>query len=112
MLRKELLNKLLNMDSPVTSITNELNKLGWDSEEELIDLTCKHILLILEKYCAGTINENEVEEWANIIENREDIGRDKAHENKITQIIYELSNPYLMEPLTKQRAEFLMSKLK
>lgn len=110
MSRNELLNKLLNMNSSVRTLT-ELNKIGWDSDEELVNLTRQHILNVLRNYQEGKIDETEVEDWANAIEGREDIGREKSYEELINQILYELANPYLTEKLTQERAKSLIIKV-
>lgn len=111
MSRSELINKLLNMTSSVSGITEELNKFGWDSDEELGNLKRQHLLNVLEKYQKEKIDEAEVEEWANAIEGREDIGRETSYEDLINQVLYELANPYITEPLSKERAKILIARL-
>lgn len=111
MSRSKLLNELLNMNSPINDIYNELNKFSWDSEEELVSLTKKHIFKILKNYQQGIISAEEIEDWANAIENREDIGRENSYKDLIDEILYELANPYLTEKMTKERAKILLGKL-
>lgn len=111
MSRNELLNNLLNMNSSVCTITDELNKIGWDSNEDLVTLTRQHILNVLRNYQEGKIDEAEVEDWANAVEGREDIGREKSYEELINKILHELANPYLTEKLTKERAKVLIVKV-
>jgi len=100
------------MNSPLHIISEELNKFSWDSDEELENLTRQHILNALKKYQQDEVNETEIEKWANLIEGREDIGRENSYESVINMVLNELANPLLTEPLTKERAIILSNKLK
>jgi len=99
------------MHSSMSNITNELNKFSWDSDEELVYLTRQHIINVLRRYQNGEINKTEIESWANAVEGREDIGREQSYITLIDQVLYELANPYLVEPLTEERAEALSKEL-
>lgn len=100
------------MNSPIHIISDELNKFGWDSDEELVNLTRQHILNALKRYQEEKVNGADIEEWANLIEGREDIGREDSYEDVINIVLNELANPYLTEPLTKARAIILSEMLK
>jgi hypothetical protein len=112
MLRTVLLNKLINMESPVEVIASELNKFPWDCEDELVTLTRENIHNALKNFHEGKVNQYEIENWADAIENREDIGREEFYSDVLNEILYELANPLLTEKLTKPRAETLIKKLK
>ncbi|MBA2654012.1 MAG: hypothetical protein H0U71_02965 [Gammaproteobacteria bacterium] len=111
MTRTSLLEKLINLKGSVDVIMDELNKFNWDSDNELVTLTKQQILNALNNYIEGRITGTEIENWANAIESREDIGREKTHINLIDQVLYELANPYLTEQLTHERAKILNAKL-
>lgn len=102
--RKEVLNKILNMEEPVEKFYELLNKFEWDSEKELVVLTEQHILNILQKYLNNDINEFDIDNWANTIECRDDVGFARTNKDLIREILHELANPYLTVPLTKKRA--------
>lgn len=111
MSRLELLKKLLNMDDSLDTLNTKLAEFGWDSEEGLVVLEKKHILNILKIYLENHVDNNDVEDWANAIECREDIGRASMDRELIEDILYELANPELTQELSKARAKQLYEKL-
>jgi hypothetical protein len=104
----QLLNSLLKLDRPLTEILAPLNALGWDNPQTFVTLKPQHITQILQSYLNHQITELEVENWANAIESREDI----ATENELLeQIIFDLANPPLTNPLTPQLAHHYLTQL-
>lgn len=109
--RKELLTKLINMDTSVESLNLELNQFGWDSGEDLIILKKWHVLKILNKFVRGWIKQTDVTTWAEAIECREDIGFEVPYEKLIGEIIFELANPDVTGTLSEGKAKALIEKL-
>ncbi len=93
--RETLLTSLLSLDRNLTYIVRELNRMGWDSEEETVILDRQHIVSILDRYLNRQLSTCEVEAWANAIECREDIGYETGFETEIEEAIQELANPVL-----------------
>ena len=59
-------------------------------------ILCKSdIEIILRKYKSGEVSEQQLEEWANFIECRDDIGFEESREETLREIIYWLANPEL-----------------
>jgi hypothetical protein len=108
-LRREALRDLALFASPLPSIQHSLSDFTWDSQE-LSMLDKQHVLQVLRRFDAGELAGKDVEAWANTIEIRDDIGYDR--ETAIWDVLYELSNPTLTEPLTRERADVLASVLK
>lgn len=109
--RLKSLNKLINFNQPLSEIISSLNTFNWDSEQELIILKRQHIIQILNRYLADEISQKDIENWANSIESREDIGYKETHQELLQDIIYELANPYLTEPLSLELAQKIKRKL-
>ena len=105
----QLLNSLLKLDRPLTEILAPLNSLGWDSPQTFVTLKPQHITQILQSYLNHQITELEIENWANAIESREDIATEKE---RLEQIIFDLANPLLTNPLTPQLAHHYLTQLK
>lgn len=110
--RIELLNKLLNQESSVDFITEKLEEFGWDSPKDLVLMRKVHLINALNNYLNGKLSKSEIEDWANAIESREDVGFEADSEDLIREVIYELANPYLTEDLTKERAIAILNNLK
>jgi hypothetical protein len=72
--RAELLGKLVRYDGSPAPILSELREMGWDwNGEPLLLLTKEHFLGVMDRYLAGSISAQELEEWAESLEQREDV---------------------------------------
>ncbi len=102
--RVELLGRLLSMERSPSVIRSELGRFPWDSDEELVVLRRKHCIAILNRFLVGTVSAAEVEDWANTVEGRDDIGLEPGNESQLREMIHELANPMLTTPLTVDSA--------
>ena len=98
--RVTILINLLELNEPLINIKNKLSNFSWDSKEELVHLTVNHVLSILHRFLSGELTISELDEWANAIECREDIGYALEQEEILKKIIFDLANPELANPLT------------
>lgn len=83
----------------------------WDAEEPLVVLTPVHLARVLSRYMQGEITAQELEDWANAIESREDIAYETAHKAPLAQAIYQLANPLLTQPITPVSIQQLFATL-
>ena len=102
--RIDLLKDLIMLNRPLDNIIDELKHYPWDSDE-LVIFSGNHLRLVLERYISGELSDKEVENWANALECRDDIGISNSKYDLIKDIIYELSNPILTQPLSINRAK-------
>ncbi|AXR68712.1 hypothetical protein [Leptospira mayottensis] len=109
--RYELLHKLVNLETPIDQIKKGLSFYDWDSEIN-IELNSNHICNIIQKYLDGNLTNNEVEEWANLIEGREDISFEVRNQALLQNIIFDLANPELTEQLTIKKGRDIIYSLK
>lgn len=107
-LRIEALRDLLLLTSPLGAIMRSLAMFEWDSEE-LINLQPAHMAAALKRFHSGQLSADEVEAWANAVEMRDDIGY--AADSVVGQVLHELANPMLTEPLAPRRADELLALL-
>jgi len=107
--RVKILQSLLTLSTDLSSIRSQLAPLPWDVEEALVVLTPDHLRTILERRIAGDLSSVEVEDWANLIEGRDDIGFDDEHASKLRAVVHELANPLLTRELTVETARDLIS---
>jgi hypothetical protein len=96
------LEELLQFSRPIAGVVSDLSAFGWDSDEELVTLEPSHISAVLNRFLSGEISVADVEDWANAIECREDIGL--IQESPVADALDELANPLLTRPLTRQSA--------
>ena len=109
--RIQLLNSLLKFDKPPSEIIPALNSFGWDSKQPLIILQRQHIVNILQGYLNGKLSAFDVENWANAIEEREDIGQEDDSEDILNEVIFDLANPLLSRPLSPNSAQKYLAQL-
>jgi len=76
----------------------ELVKFGYDNKTKLTELTDRILANVLTKYLSGSITADELEEWANFIECRDDINY-----SKLEGYIYALANPVVMGDINKDK---------
>jgi len=108
--RTDALKALLSLNKPIEDITTTLSKFDWDSDE-LVVIKIDHIRQVLERYISGELNEAIIENWANAIECRDDVGLSQEAEDVIAGLIHELANPDLTQKLTLERAQALIRSL-
>jgi hypothetical protein len=106
--RKELIESLLSLAEPTGSLMQELKEYGWDSEYELGVLTPEHMKNVLKLYLVGSLSENEVIDWANAIEQRDDIGFLQSHAEVLEEMVFWLSNPSINYSITPSLANRIL----
>lgn len=104
-----ILLNLINFAKDMSAIKSDLAKIGFNSESELVTITKNTIVNILNRVIDKEISYELLEEWANLIECREDIG----YEDEILQeIIFELANPCLYGEIDEEKICMILDKIK
>jgi len=108
--RLDVLTALANCETAdLPTLKSALITIAWDSQEELTQVRPTGIARALTLFLAGTWSSAELEDWANLLESREDIGFDNATEDWTRSALHELANPALEGRLTTTRAQALLS---
>ena len=109
MAKIDILLNLINFAKDISAIKRDLAKIGFDSESGLVAITKNTIANILNRVIDKEISYDLLEEWANLIECREDIG----YEDEILQeIIFELANPCLYGEIDEEKICMILDKIK
>ena len=106
--RVATLTALVRATVPIHEATSRLAEFPWDSESELVTLDADDFRNILSLYKLGSLSATEVEDWANALECRDDVGISSV---KTRELLHELANPLLTTPLSIERACFWLSEL-
>jgi len=101
-MRERHLQEVLDLVRPISEIGSDLAAFPWDCDAPLVKLDQSHIASVLTRFLSCQLSASEVEEWADAIECRDDIGLDPDSAAGIA--LNELANPLLTEPLTRQSA--------
>ena len=105
--RKVLLRSVISLDSHFSESVQKLRRLPWDSPEVVV-LTPVDIVLVLSRYVSGELTSDVVEEWANALECREDVGFPESQREAVQQAVFELANPVVTQALSPARAKELL----
>ena len=108
--RINALMALLRLERPLESVVRELNRISWESDTQLVTLQTNHIRSVLDRFIAGKLTSLDVENWANAIEMREDIGITTGRED-LKQIICELATPEIFSEITPNLAYKLLAEI-
>lgn len=109
--RQQILRSLLKLDRPLEVVLRDLASVTWDSEEELVTLRPADPVQILSRFKSGGLDAEDVENWANAIEGRDDIGILDDDQGTLKEAIFHLANPDLHGPLTAETAERWIKRL-
>lgn len=106
--RTKALWDLLSFSVSNEEIKTRLSKFCWDIEEPLVILTRNNLIDVLLRLQQKQLTDSEVEEWANIIESREDI---RFEESVTKQFVFELANPVLYGRISDEKISEMLSAL-
>jgi hypothetical protein len=95
--RRRAVSDLVLLHTPVREAIAEIRKFPWDCDEQLITLGLAELREAVEKYLTGNLSAQDLEDWANLIEGRDDI--DFAPE-EMTDLVAEIANPTLFAGIT------------
>ena len=104
-----ILLDLVHFKNNIDTLKNMLSQIGFDSETELVSMSRDDIVEILQRSLDKKISFLELEEWANLIECREDIG---FEDEKTQEMIFKLANPYMYGKLDKKQVLSYLNELK
>lgn len=93
--RTSVLNSLLRLDRPPSELAAMLSGIEWDAERPFVELSRRGMRQVLQAAVAGSIPAAHVESWADLIEGREDVGREPGSEALLNEALFELANPEL-----------------
>lgn len=106
--RENAVKALVEYSNSLALIREKLEGFPWDYQGDTVKLSQGHIINVLNRYLNGTLSTSDIEEWAELIEGRDDISFVEESENWIAETLYELANPYLTELLTPERAQAII----
>ncbi len=79
----------------------ELGSFGWDwAGEPLLTLKREDLLRIIDRFLAAEITAEQLQEWAENLEVREDVAFDEDEKELLDDVFFRLATPFINEPLT------------
>lgn len=104
------LKELIAYRLPIEGALAALASLGWDSPAPLVTLSEKDVLLVLERFLTGDLTSEQLTDWADLIECREDIALPSEPIN-LSEVVFRLANPDLEGPVTVHAVTELRDRL-
>src|SRR5262249_40570193 len=95
----------------VDTLIKLVGQFTWDYNGDPVELSAAHVAEVLNRYINGQLSALDVENWANLIEGREDIEFAAPDQDRLKSVMHELANPLLTEPLYIDGAKKLLEKL-
>lgn len=86
--------------------------MGWDwSSEPLLVLTAEHFISIMDRFLSGQLSADQVEEWAENLEQREDVAFSSERKEILDEMLFCLANPSINYEITRESIGRLKQRL-
>lgn|SRR5690606_4870367 len=109
--RRALLLELLDGTTPTVELIAQLAKHPWDCEHPMVLMAPGQVRRALQRYLDGNATPEELELWAETLESRDDVGFEDGFEKLGRELLWELANPELQGPLSKDSARAILSRI-
>jgi hypothetical protein len=98
--RAEILQELARFETPTEPLLQELLSFGWDwSDAPLLVLSKADLLRVIDRFLAGQISAAQLQQWAENLEEREDVAFDESDAELLGGIFFRIATPMINEPL-------------
>ncbi len=108
--RASALQVLVAYELPLEPALAVLSHESWDCEHPLVRFTARDVSSVLQRYLRSELTSDQVNDWADLLECREDIAPEPGQE-KLSEVLFLLANPGLREPLTPALARSIEQEL-
>jgi hypothetical protein len=109
--RAEALRALIECRLPLEPAISALAALGWDAVEPAAFVSTADVQRLLQRFIVEELTAEQVTDWADLIECREDIGYAPMNEH-LGEVVFRLANPNLNGPVTREVALEIRSQLR
>jgi hypothetical protein len=107
--RSQAVADLVFLRRPLPDAVAQLRSFPWDADQELVTLGPAALQAVLERTLGGELSAQQLEDWANAVEGRDDIAFEPQ---AMVDLVAEVANPVLYEPLTTDTVLDLLGRLK
>ena len=107
--REEAIQAVMSFDQPIEALYARFHGVDYDwAGEPLGVLTREHVVSVLRRWRRGELSDQDVEDWADLVELRDDLDHD-PNDEAVAAAIFTLANPVLQGPLSEQGLRLLKS---
>lgn len=108
MTRIEILTHLIEYDLPMMKLKDLMKDVPWDCQNPLVVFKIQHVQFALHKYLDKKCSAKDLEEWADLIEVREDI---ECSADILKEFLFQTSTPEINFKITEDYAEKWLKRL-
>ena len=108
--RSQLLEELVWRKRPREIIFAELRPFGFDSDAVHYVIPASAVIEVIDQRLKGKISEQELVEWAECFECRDDVGFPEGKEDQLSDVVFCLANPEINYALTDANLLMLRGK--
>ena len=108
--RSQLLEELAWRKRPREAIFRELRSYGFDSDVVHFVMPAEAIVEMIDARLTDRISEQELVEWAECFEWRDDVGYPEGRAEALSDVVFCLANPEINYPLTEVNLRMLKAK--
>src|SRR4026208_1934325 len=111
--RADTLQRLVRYDEPAEPLVRELREFPWDwfDDQPVVTLHVADLLRVIDRFLVGQISATQLQDRAERLECREDLGFDPAHEEAVDDVFFRLASPFINEPLTRETVSRMREEL-
>jgi hypothetical protein len=102
--RRSCLRDLVELRVPLARARASLARFPFDSDDELLALNRIDAVRVLTRYLDGSLPSDDLRDWADALEARDDLGREQGVDDALTEFLFQLATPDLAGELTPDRA--------
>lgn len=102
--RTEILREIVQFARPAEPLWRELSSFGWDCDDESVRLVFKkkELIAVFDRFLAGKISPQELEDWAEGLEGRDDVTFEEEDSELMRDMLFRISSPAITQALTMQ----------
>jgi hypothetical protein len=109
--RRELVESLVRYELPIEPVLQQLAVFGSDAPAPLVLIRIDDVLSILDRYRTGELSADQITDWADLLEVRDDVGMDPLREEELRAIIFRLANPNLRDAISPELVSTIRTEL-
>jgi|SRR5688572_29158397 hypothetical protein len=107
--RKDILKDLVCLNGNLATLQDELSQYPWDAKAPSLIISKNDFYTVFKRCIEGEINFEDLVNWANTIECRDDLDFEVE---EMQEIIFELANPEINGEITKERLNEIVKELR
>ncbi len=90
--RSELIKGIAQIGANYIDYKNKIQQYPWDCHSELYFLTKQDLISVFRRFLSGELDSTAIDDWANFLECRDDLGYQFEYEDELKEMIFLLAN--------------------